>query len=599
MKHWNIVYKGRDDLLRIREKVVSHPADQVLIQAFCGISDPHKIENLRLELVELFPEAAILGASSAGEIFNARVVKHAVVLGISLFEQTKVHTTLKKEDDLEAAGQAVGEAFAASAPKAVIVFGRGLKHGNFTNHLPFLKALSKKLGGDVPIGGGQAGGYDELNSRVCIFTEKGLMETGFAAAALCGEALCVHTAYDRGWGPIGKKMTVTHAEGTRLYALDHQSVSDIYKQYLGFDSNMSSFFMINNFPLLIDKGDTQLTNPIAAINDDGSFELVQELRAGEQVRFSFCDAILQEQGAKRLRAELASFDPEALFTYSCISRLSILGDDITVDMQALECCSSATGFFTFGEYYTAPDRRPHFFQQTMTVLALSETGSCNCPLPAPRQSVGTSENKLKKHQLFKVMSHLFASTTSELEAKNRELAELANKDSLTGLANRRLFDKTLRIRLQEHSRSGSSLSLILLDVDFFKQFNDMYGHVAGDDCLRGVAQVLLRELKRSTDIAFRYGGEEFGCLLSFTEDHDGALMVAERIRAGVERLAIPHETSRVSQYVTVSIGVLSAHGSYEISPEALLKTCDDLLYKAKQHGRNRIVGKRLKKPRTD
>ena len=261
-------------------------------------------------------------------------------------------------------------------------------------------------------------------------------------------------------------------------------------------------------------------------------------------------------------------------------------------MESLKDCENGVGFFTFGEYFTESCKRPHFLQQTMTVLALSETDNCPIQNPVNKQiELTTPRSDSRRFQLLKALSNLIISTTQELESTNQQLADQANKDGLTGLANRRLFDNTILDRLKEHSRASSIISLILLDVDFFKQFNDTYGHVVGDSCLRGIAQVLKKNVKRTSDMSFRYGGEEFGCILSFT-DHEKALMIANNIREGVENLAIPHENSEVNECVTVSIGVLTVvNPPHSLSPDHLISACDDLLYTAKTEGRNRMVGK--------
>lgn len=163
----------------------------------------------------------------------------------------------------------------------------------------------------------------------------------------------------------------------------------------------------------------------------------------------------------------------------------------------------------------------------------------------------------------------------------------ANTDSLTGLANRRYFDEVLSTEFRRLKRSGAPLSLIMLDVDRFKSFNDSYGHLAGDDCLRQIGAALETFVGRVTDLAARYGGEEFVVILTET-DQCGAATLAERIRKAIESLAIPHPGSDIAEYVTVSIGVVTAHTARLTSPEQVVALADDALYCAKKGGRNRI-----------
>jgi len=174
-----------------------------------------------------------------------------------------------------------------------------------------------------------------------------------------------------------------------------------------------------------------------------------------------------------------------------------------------------------------------------------------------------------------------------LEESNRWLTELSNKDFLTGIANRRRFHATLEHEYSRLRRSNSKLSIILLDIDFFKEYNDYYGHVAGDECLRQVGGVLGNCINRSVDLVARYGGEEFACILPDTDIHD-AVKIAERMRQGIQDLKIEHKKSLVSEFVTASFGVTTVQYSPEISLEEIISTADKLLYKAKVSGRNRI-----------
>ena len=155
-----------------------------------------------------------------------------------------------------------------------------------------------------------------------------------------------------------------------------------------------------------------------------------------------------------------------------------------------------------------------------------------------------------------------------------------------------MFDLRLDTEWASSRRSNQPLSLIVLDIDFFKQYNDFYGHVQGDKCLTSVAQTMNLAAARPKDIAARYGGEEFVLLLPET-DESAALKVAERCLRLIENLKVPHEKSSVSQLVTASIGVGTINPSAEMEPQKFIEAVDKLLYAAKQKGRNRIESGRL------
>lgn len=172
--------------------------------------------------------------------------------------------------------------------------------------------------------------------------------------------------------------------------------------------------------------------------------------------------------------------------------------------------------------------------------------------------------------------------------KLREATRLANFDSLTQIANRLKFDGHLTKQWKQMTREQSSLSILLCDIDYFKQYNDTYGHVMGDGCLKKVARALNETLSRPTDLVARYGGEEFAAVLPQTGE-EGALRVAERMQMAIAHLEIPHASSSINPYVTVSIGVASAIPQPQRSYDSLVDEADQLLYRAKQQGRNRIV----------
>lgn len=161
-------------------------------------------------------------------------------------------------------------------------------------------------------------------------------------------------------------------------------------------------------------------------------------------------------------------------------------------------------------------------------------------------------------------------------------------DSLTGLSNRRYFDDTIKTEFYRLKRSGSPLSLIMIDVDHFKNFNDHYGHVAGDHCLIRIGTLLKTIVNRSPDVVARYGGEEFVVILPETESL-GASLIANRIRLGVEELNIPHVLSDTADRITVSCGVISIKPMELMSPMQVVSLADEALYRAKHQGRNQVV----------
>jgi two-component system chemotaxis family response regulator WspR len=191
--------------------------------------------------------------------------------------------------------------------------------------------------------------------------------------------------------------------------------------------------------------------------------------------------------------------------------------------------------------------------------------------------------QLERDQAYRELEEL----GRQLAEKNAILEKLSSLDGLTGIANRRRFDEALDTEWRRARRERTELSLILIDVDFFKRYNDRYGHLGGDDCLRQVATALAEELHRPGDLVARYGGEEFVGLLPRT-DAPGAATVAEALRARVETLAIEHALSEVvGSVVTISLGSATMRPAGDTTAEALIAAADQALYAAKTAGRNR------------
>ncbi len=178
--------------------------------------------------------------------------------------------------------------------------------------------------------------------------------------------------------------------------------------------------------------------------------------------------------------------------------------------------------------------------------------------------------------------------TQQLDAADKALRKLATVDGLTGISNHRHFRDFLETEWRRAVRDHAPLSIIMMDIDYFKTYNDSFGHQAGDECLRRVAAALAEGVGRPGDLVARYGGEEFVCVLGAT-DQDGALVLAERLRVRVEALALPHPRSLCSNVVTISGGIGSVFPVHGGNPDELVGEADRALYRAKREGRNRAA----------
>ena len=196
-----------------------------------------------------------------------------------------------------------------------------------------------------------------------------------------------------------------------------------------------------------------------------------------------------------------------------------------------------------------------------------------------------ADDELKRYR--ETLEQQVAQRTSALERANRKLEQLARKDALTGIANRRVFDESLAQEFRRAKRNKKPLSLIICDIDYFKNYNDTYGHIAGDKCLHTVAQTIQDAFQRAGELVARYGGEEFAVILPLLEK-EAAFAAAENIRLLIWNLNIPHKSSQISKQLSVSLGVASADGVSQYNTQQLINAADNALYKAKHNGRNRV-----------
>jgi diguanylate cyclase (GGDEF)-like protein len=200
----------------------------------------------------------------------------------------------------------------------------------------------------------------------------------------------------------------------------------------------------------------------------------------------------------------------------------------------------------------------------------------------------TKMGKKKTIQILEERIESLELRTQGLDQVNQNLQRLSYLDALTGLANRRHFEESLDLEWRRACRIGAALSLIMIDADYFKAFNDAYGHQRGDDCLKLLASCFSNALNRPGDLIARYGGEEFMMILPGI-NAQGAAEMAEVMRARVEAMEIMHEGSRASEIMTISLGVVTGYPTRGFSSAELIAAVDEALYRAKEEGRNRVV----------
>lgn len=196
-----------------------------------------------------------------------------------------------------------------------------------------------------------------------------------------------------------------------------------------------------------------------------------------------------------------------------------------------------------------------------------------------------AEDEISKH--IATLESTVSKRTFELEQANLELRKLSRTDGLTNICNRRYFNELLKKEINRGKRSNKPLSLLICDVDFFKSYNDTYGHVVGDECLVNIATILKNGFTRTSDIVARYGGEEFIVLLPGTGSKE-ALAMANKLVIEIQNCKIAHKSSTISDVVTISAGLITRQSSELTNSTSLIEAADKALYRAKENGRNRV-----------
>lgn len=242
--------------------------------------------------------------------------------------------------------------------------------------------------------------------------------------------------------------------------------------------------------------------------------------------------------------------------------------------------ANSDGVWSEGPAALSLELKPYFYQTTAFYIAAVAL-TCLFLFGVWRASVYHLKRREQK------LTRLVEARTAELAIANENLERLANSDGLTKIGNRRRFEGFLSDEWHRAVRFKTEISLILLDIDHFKAFNDTYGHQAGDDCLQRVAEAFAETIKRPTDLVARFGGEEFAIILGGT-DSAGAVMIAEEAVANLKRMEIPHASSETGSHLTVSAGVATVIAGFEGSEAELIRAADKALYQAKRNGRDRI-----------
>ncbi|KFZ37801.1 hypothetical protein HR45_08065 [Shewanella mangrovi] len=572
----------KHELRQLQAWSAKYPQGNVLAQIYSKNPQPGWLKTLAEQLHKVMPNVTVVGCSAMGIVCSERYMFNSTVISLLRFEHAEFQAQMLTCDDGHEYQQGRQIAAALALQQRDIQGVLLLANPTKIATTQLLRGMSDELV-NVPIFGGLAGDFNQNLSTEVVF-EQHSCRAGAVVVAFYGESLRIQTFNYLGWTPFGEVMTVTQADGDTVGTIDNIPAYDLYHYFIGIEKE-GFFSAAMEFPLMVNHGGKMVARVPVAVGKQHELVFLAPLAPGDAVQFGYGDVNTILSDLSYAREELLQFAPEGILVFSCCCRQSFLQDDQRAEIQPFEELAPVAGFFSFGEFDTA-NLPQDVLNATIVSVAFSEQPAP--PLRAEslqvkaRSDVKMSRNLNRLQRLMCFISRM----TDKLNAKNQELTRLAQLDSLTGILNRRAFDELLAQEFQHCRVIQAPLSLMVIDLDLFKQINDDFGHALGDQLLRNMVEIVHRCIRHSDGFA-RFEGDCFMLLLPQTQ-YGEALTIAERIRSCVAQQLTIKGMPELPM-VSCSIGVAKMH-EVDDHQALLLERADQALTRAKQAGRNCVKG---------
>jgi diguanylate cyclase (GGDEF)-like protein len=557
-------------------------SESILIQLYTAHYDPVLIRDISTLIMDSLPSAVLVGATTTGEIAHGQTLTTQTIVGFTFFATSKVTAIALtcQVGDEQQIGIEIGRQIdqVANDVAGVLLLATPIS----INTYDLLIGL-ENASHSYPIFGGGAGDYGDIKYSM-VFTESQLLTHGAIAVVFSGSDLHIEARTYLGWRPLSKEMTITEVDGMLVKTIDGKPAFDVYQRYLNIKKDENLFLNALGFPLLVQREGEVLSRVPVAVNTQGEIQFVADIISGEKFRIGYGDPDLIVASGVEIQRSMRDFSPQAVFLYTCGCRRFLMQQDVEQETLPFEDIAPTFGFYSVCEFF-GPANHLQLLNSTMVAVGMREGNRTPIAITAKelKPDISAKDVYVNKHShsVSRLMQFIGV-ITSELEQANREIALLAQTDTLTQLNNRTKLDALLADEIAIAKRYKQSLSIILLDIDDFKQVNDEHGHLFGDDVLIQISQVLV-ENSRETDALGRWGGEEFLLILPNT-DLSQACAVAEKLRE-----AIACEVIQLIGHKTSSFGVTTYCPGDNAS--SLIKRSDEALYEAKKMGRNRVQAK--------
>ena len=579
MQQLTYIVSGTADAQRkaelAKEKLEQIPhVESLLITIAAPCEMPlEKALRMRDDVRDIFPEARILVHTCALKMADMRLDTDGIMLTFTALEASRAEFFLVDGNTSDTATQEAFVRFVGQRPhtKLIQFFVVGLMD-QIDNLFEGFSAVDERIqvfGAFVDAGPMNAHGY--------IVADDAATRLGMLAIVFHGETLETHTVRNFGWNSLGREIVATRVDGCTIKELDGDIPLRIYERYFGIKGDGEFSADAALFPLCFEEEDGSVSArvPIKIEKESGELVFGIPMQEGTKFRLAYGDPYgILSKAAENTR-EMTAFAPQAIFGTACVGHYLLLGDDVVSEMTP---CSGfpSSAVYVYGEVRRVGRRISTAHLNVLLVGMKEDTGY-----------VSDIERKTKRvahlsyhRKMLAFMSHFIRVSEEELHTANQRLSQLASRDALTNLLNRREMERLLSMAVENSQAEKTPLSVILIDIDHFKGINDTYGHDMGDKVLLMVAEAISHTI-RGSDAGCRWGGDEFFIILQGAP-LTAAGRVGERIRRTVESSAMPFD-----QHITISVGVASFDPNHDNELQ-LFKNADEALYQAKEAGRNAV-----------
>ncbi len=573
MKAHNILYNVSSELGDDFDRAGIGNANATLVQVFTTSAKRTFINSILAEILTLLPDATVVGATTTAVIHDGKISDDDTIISVCEFDSSEISCSVAahpaEDTDWLLLGQKLGEDCTRENTRMLLCHAAGPS----LNAENLARGMTDNLQDTVLAG--CIATVPRQGAESLVFCQNDIYDDAVVLISLSGEELLASIHFSTDWMMLGTAMEVTHASDNIVQKINDTPVREVYTRYLG-DEAVREFESTSvRFPLLVDRDGITVARLGKRLLAEGGIELWGNLYPGEKVRFGIPSPVVAMEDFKFLIESLHEHPCDALFVYPGQVRMHLLNSLTSDEISQFADTAPTAGMFTAGQFCYSPGQFS-YLHYSQTTLSLTEGQDKVRDASSASLINPFSQDTLE----MRAVSRLVNTTARELEEANRSLEKLANTDALTGIFNRHKGQVVLDQEFLRARRYSRPLSLIMIDIDDFKQINDRFGHQAGDDALIHIANTI-QPLIRQTDFFIRWGGEEFLIVCPETSV-EGTAELAERLREAVAAEPAPGSTN-----ITLSIGVTSYRP--EDSQDSLLGRADKALYASKNQGKNRVT----------